>query len=309
MCVSFQTTHWFVSCPATTTYLCWLYHSPLPNKKIYFVYLLTVAFLSATGWVFSLTISHDMHLVVPTHPSLFWVVCHPNRTFPPKEFEREPQNRFPLLPTARPYPLLPLTHYPPLLYWLDTSWWCLNLVRAPLSCMSKACLLLMHLPWFRGSSVHFVAHSWPLVAWTIFWSAILYGLLPSRAGPCLIVGFSLFSPLFAPFISLLVFLSCHPVILVVVLFDSCLLGLFWVCCMLFFHLIIVTQHCHWVCIHATWASLTHFIAYGLPRPISSSLGLLGHPRPIPILHFHGLLLILLGFPDPITISIILAIWA
>ena len=33
-----------------------------------------------------------MHLVIPTHLSLFWVVCHPSKTFPPKEFEREPQN-------------------------------------------------------------------------------------------------------------------------------------------------------------------------------------------------------------------------
>ena len=33
-----------------------------------------------------------MHLVIPTHLSIFWVVCHPSKTFPPKEFEREPQN-------------------------------------------------------------------------------------------------------------------------------------------------------------------------------------------------------------------------
>ena len=32
-------------------------------------------------------------------------VCHSNRTFPLKEFEQEPQNRFSSLPTARPYPL------------------------------------------------------------------------------------------------------------------------------------------------------------------------------------------------------------
>ena len=53
--VSFQTTHWFVSCPATTTYLCWLRHSPLLDKEIYFVCLFTVAFLSATVWIFSFT--------------------------------------------------------------------------------------------------------------------------------------------------------------------------------------------------------------------------------------------------------------
>ena len=78
--------------------------------------------------------------------------------------------------------------------------------------------------------------------------------------------------------------------------------------MLFFHLITVTQHCHWVCIHATRVSLTHSITYELSWPISSSLGILGplsflgHPWPIPTLHSHGLLLTLLSFPGPITIS-------
>ena len=101
--VFLPTTHWFVSCPATTTYLHWLCHSPLPDKEDYFVCLLTVAF--------SPVIPHGMHLVVPTHPSFFRVICHPNRTLPPKEYERKPQNRLSLLPSAKPYPLLPLTHY------------------------------------------------------------------------------------------------------------------------------------------------------------------------------------------------------
>ena len=151
------------------------------------------------------------------------------------------------------------------------------------------------------------------MAWIALWSSILYGLLPLRAGPYLIVGFSLFSPLFAPSIKLLTFLPCHSVIPAVVLFDPCLLGLFWACCMLFFHLITVTQHCYWVCIHATWVSSTHSIAYRLPQPISSSLSILssfsffGHPWPIPIIHSHGLLLTLLGSPVPITISFTLGV--
>ena len=69
---------------ATTTYLYWPCHIPLPDKEFYFVCLLIVAFPSGTRWAFSLTISHGMHLVIPTHHSLFWVVCCPNRTFPPK---------------------------------------------------------------------------------------------------------------------------------------------------------------------------------------------------------------------------------
>ena len=65
-------------------------------------------------WVFSLPISHGMHLVIPAHPYFFWVVCHPSRTFLPKEPERKPQNRLSPLPTTKPYPLLPLTLDPPL---------------------------------------------------------------------------------------------------------------------------------------------------------------------------------------------------
>ena len=137
--VSFQTTNWFVNCPTTTTYLCWLCHSSLPEKENYFVWLFTVAFSSGTRWAPSPTIPHGMHLVVPTNPSLFWVLCHTNRTFPPKKFERKPQNRLSLLPTTRPFIHLPLTHDPPLLYWLGTGWWCSGLAHAPLQCISKAC--------------------------------------------------------------------------------------------------------------------------------------------------------------------------
>ena len=100
--------------PSTTIYLCWLHHSLSPDKENYFVCLFTVAFLFATVWVFSLPIPHGMYLVIPTHSYFFWVVCHPSRTFPPKELEQKPQNRLSPFPTAKPYPLLPLTHYPQL---------------------------------------------------------------------------------------------------------------------------------------------------------------------------------------------------
>ena len=47
------------------------------------------------GWAFSLTNSYGMHLVILAHFSLFQVICYPSRIFPPKELEREPQNRLP----------------------------------------------------------------------------------------------------------------------------------------------------------------------------------------------------------------------
>ena len=55
-----------------------------------------------------------MHLVVSTHPYFFWVAYHPNRTFPIKKPEQKPKIGFFPLSTARPCPLLPLTHDPPL---------------------------------------------------------------------------------------------------------------------------------------------------------------------------------------------------
>ena len=240
MWASFLTTHWFASCPVTTTYLCWPCHSPLPDKENCFVCLFTVSFLSTTVWVFSLTILHGMHLVVLTHPSLFWVVCHPRRTFPPKEFEWEPQNRLSLLTTARLYLLLPLTHDPPLLYWLGIGWWCLGFVCAPLLCMSKACLLLMH---FHDLETHMCILSLIL---DLLWRELFSN--PPFFMVCFLQGLSLawlwdflsFSLLFAPSVGLLVFLPCHPVIPVVVLFDPCLLGLFGARYMFFSQLVKMT---------------------------------------------------------------------
>ena len=151
-------------------------------------------------------------------------------------------------------------------------------MRTPLPCMSMVFLLLVRLPWSRGLSVRSAAHFWPLVAWMGFWAFILYGLLPLRAGPYLIVGFSLFNPFFTHSVGLLMLLSCHSTIPAVVLFDPCLLGLFWARCMLSFYLIIVAQYYHWACIHATSgfldpfhclrASLAHFFLLGHPQPIS-----------------------------------------
>ena len=102
-------------------------------------------------------------------------------------------------------------------------------------------------------------------------------LLLSRAGPCLIVDFSLSSPLFAPSVILLPFLPCRSAIPVVELFDLYLLGLFSTCYMFFSQLVTMTQYGHWIYtlatlrfldpLHCLWAPLAHFFLLGYPRPI------------------------------------------
>ena len=79
-----------------------------------------------------------MHQVVTAHSYLFWVKCHPNRIFPPKKLEWEPQNRPHFLPIVKPHPLNALTHGPPPMYLLGTSRWCL----------SPLCMLPFHLNLF-----------------------------------------------------------------------------------------------------------------------------------------------------------------
>ena len=53
-----------------------------------------------------------MHLVIPAHLCLFWVVCHPSRTFPPKELKREPQNRLSTSPHRQTIPSLTSDPWP-----------------------------------------------------------------------------------------------------------------------------------------------------------------------------------------------------
>ena len=94
------------------------------------------------------------------------------------------------------------------------------------------------------------------------------GLLLSRAEPCLIVGFSPFSPFFALSIVLFSFLPYHSIIPVIVLFDSCLLGLLGLLPIL----LSMTQYGHWIYTHATlgflnplhfsWTPLSHHSCIG-----------------------------------------------
>ena len=141
--VSFQTTHWSINCPLTYAghatshyqtkslilFACSLWHSH-PDKGRH---SLSLSLTACTSW---------FQLIFP---SFGWYVI-PAKYFPQKSLNENPKIGLPLLPTIRPHPLLPLTHGPPLLYWLGTSWWCLSLMCAPLSCVSMACLLLTHFP-------------------------------------------------------------------------------------------------------------------------------------------------------------------
>ena len=175
---------------------------------------------------FSITKSHGMHLVVPTHPALFWMVCHPSKTSPQNNMSGNPIIGFLFSPPsnyALSY-LWPMTHHSCIGWVQVSSAWALRVLH--FLCMLKACLLLMRLPWSKGSSVHSAAH--PYLLWCELLSDLSFfsGLLLSRARPCLIVGFSPFSPFFAPSLVLLSFLPYHSTILAMVLFDPCLLGLF-----------------------------------------------------------------------------------
>ena len=143
---------------------------------------------------FSLTNSYSMHQVILAHVCLFWVICHPSRTFPPKELERETQNRLPFLPIVKPHPFLPLTHGLRPLYWLGTSR-CLSLMRAPLLYESIDFLVFMRLPLpasLFGLAACFVA-CLTLVAWMSHWVFILCMSFLLWVGYCLGVGFFFFN--------------------------------------------------------------------------------------------------------------------
>ena len=74
------------------------------KKAILFICLSWHSYLLRCGY--SLSLHPSWHAPSGSNSSFFfWTVCHPNKTFPPKEPKQEPQNRFSPLPTARSYPL------------------------------------------------------------------------------------------------------------------------------------------------------------------------------------------------------------
>ena len=107
------------------------------------------------GWAFSLTNSYDMHLVIPAHLSLFWVVCHSSKRFLPKKLEREPQNRLPPSPHRQTIPSLTSDPWPIALVLARYKW----VVLEPYACSTSM--------WVKGlSAVHAFAMDWGLV-WTL----------------------------------------------------------------------------------------------------------------------------------------------
>ena len=141
---------------------------------------------------------HSWHAPSGSNSALpIWVMCHPNRTLPPKEPWQESQNRFSLLPTTKPCPLTsdPWPHC--VLYWLGTGWWGLGLARAFLPYVSKICLPLSRPPWSGGllaqSAVRFL---------TFYVSCFL--ISHQGAGPLLLLGFTFLSAHF-----LIALISCH----------------------------------------------------------------------------------------------------
>ena len=253
--------YWFVSRSAIATYLCWLCHLPLLNKEGYFICLSIVALLPVTVWVLSLSIPHGMHLVVPTHPYFFWEVCHPSKTFPPKEPEQEPQYRFSPLPTVRPCPLTSNPWPYHVLYWLGTGWWCLDFACTSLLCMFKACLLLIRLPRSGRLVCSFCRSFWLLMVLAVSWSPIFYALLPLGAGFCRIMGFPSFSLLFYFFCSLAI-IFCHTTLSFLLwcyLTQSC-----WAFLGLPFILLPMIEYGHWS---------FYYITCGLLCPICFFLGI------------------------------------
>ena len=205
MWVSLLTTYWssVVQPPPLTCTGC---TAPLYQiKKAILFVCLSWLFLPVIVCVLSLSFPHGMHLVVSTHPYFFWVACHPSRTFPPKEPEQEPHNRFFPSPHCQTMPFnpWPTTSY---IGWVQTG-------GAWVSCVLHLLrVLLIHLLWSGDWSVHSAMHIWRLMAWVVFQSATLYALLLLGIGPCWIMGLPSPNLFHVHFVDLLAF-SCRTTLL------------------------------------------------------------------------------------------------
>ena len=235
-----------------------------------------------------------MHLVIPTRPSLFWLVCHPNRTFPPKEFEWESQNRLSPSPHRQTISFLTSNPWPTTLVLAGYK----LVVLEPCACSTSMCVHGL-------STVHAFATTWRLVC-TFYCSFLtFYGVneslslrslcLTSFLGWALLnCGLFLFNSFFTLFTSLLAFLPCHSVIPAILIIWLMLARPFLGLLYIFLWLILVAQYYHRASIHAVLGFLGPFHPFGHPQPISFPWASLVYSNS----SFLGLLLSILGFFDP-----------
>ena len=190
-----------------------------------------------------------MHLVIPAPLCLFLVVCHPSRTFPPKELERELQNRLPPSPHRQTTPSLTSDPWPTSLVLVgyklvvhgscacSTPIWviCLFSVHAfaitcgfVWYCCVFYCLfnLLWH-GWVIGSSF-FASHFFFGLGIAWMWAFASFNSVPISFHPW--------------FMGWLVLLPYHCIVPAIISFNLNLLGLFWACHVLFIPSIYVTQY-------------------------------------------------------------------
>ena len=209
-----------VSGSATTTYLCWLCHSPLLDKEGYFVCLLAMGFstrfsvcalslsLMACTWWFQLILTFfGWHVIPAGH-------------FPQKSMCKNPRIGFFFLSPPPDHALWPITHH--FLYWLGIGWWCLGLARASPSSpaahafamfWSLVCTFCRALLASYGMGCFLICHSLWLAPFGD-WALLDHGPSFARLILCSLRGL------------VSIFLSYHSTILVVMLLDSILLGLF-----------------------------------------------------------------------------------
>ena len=163
----------------------------------------------------------------------------------------------------------------------------MDFAHAPLLFTSKTYPLLMRLPWSGGSPTHSAAHPWPFMAWTAFLFLIPHSLLLSRAGSCLIVGFSSFSLFFTPSIILLPLFAIPLLLFLPWCYLTCAC---WASLGLLPILLSMTQYGHWIYTHAILGFLN--LLHCLWVPLSPSFPLWASLAHFLILHSHKLLLTL-----------------
>ena len=125
----YKATHWSVGRSTITTTLCWLRHVPFLDKRVllYFIALRDIPLWIRVGCFLLLTPIACTKWFKFIFSFFGWYVIIAGH-FPQKSLSGNSRIDFALLPIARPYHLLPLTHGPLRMYWLGTSGWCLSLV-------------------------------------------------------------------------------------------------------------------------------------------------------------------------------------